>query len=82
MPALHFNTRFIVTSKSWFGGGIDATPSYKDKKEELSIHQILKDVCKSNKKITSNIKNGVIIISIYIIEKNLAGSGEFFLIMK
>tara|TARA_A100001011_G_C14250215_1_gene817492 strand:+ start:864 stop:1712 length:849 start_codon:yes stop_codon:yes gene_type:complete len=50
MPALHFNTRFIVTSKSWFGGGIDATPSYKDKKEELSIHQILKDVCKSNKK--------------------------------
>jgi len=56
IPALHFNTRFIVTSKSWFGGGVDATPSYKDKNEELKIHQTLKDVCKSNKKDYSKYK--------------------------
>ena len=50
MPALHFNTRFVATSKEWFGGGMDATPSYKDKKEEILIHKKLKNICLINKK--------------------------------
>ena len=50
IPAIHFNTRFIVTSKSWFGGGIDLTPCIKDKKEEIYFHSKLKKVCKSNNK--------------------------------
>ena len=50
IPAFHFNTRFIVTSKAWFGGGMDATPSLKDKKEKDFIHQKLKEVCKINNK--------------------------------
>ena len=50
IPALHFNTRFIVTSKEWFGGGVDATPSFKDAKEEITIHQKLKKICLSNHK--------------------------------
>ena len=50
MPAIHFNTRFIVTSKEWFGGGMYATPSYEDLKEKKMIHDELKKVCVQNKK--------------------------------
>ena len=34
IPAMHFNTRYICTQKSWFGGGMDATPCLKDNKEK------------------------------------------------
>ncbi len=50
IPAFHFNTRFIVTSKEWFGGGMDATPSFSDKKEKEKIHKKLKELCLTNKK--------------------------------
>ena len=50
IPALHFNTRFIVTTKEWFGGGVDATPSQIDLKEKKFIHEHLKKVCNRNKK--------------------------------
>ena len=48
IPAMHFNTRFIVTSQSWFGGGMDATPSYKDNKETNFFHNKIKTMCFKN----------------------------------
>ena len=50
IPAVHFNTRFIVTSKEWFGGGMDATPTFHDEKEKKNIHKKLKNVCLKSKK--------------------------------
>ena len=57
IPALHFNTRFIVTEREWFGGGMDATPCISNKKESLKIHQKLKKICESNKKNYKFYKN-------------------------
>ena len=57
IPAIHFNTRFIVTSKEWFGGGMDATPSHVDKQESQMIHNHLKRICFQNKKNYKRYKN-------------------------
>ena len=35
IPTMHFNTRFICTQKSWFGGGMDVTPCIVDNKEKF-----------------------------------------------
>jgi coproporphyrinogen III oxidase len=45
IPAMHFNTRFICTQKSWFGGGTDITPSIKDSDEAKWFHKQLKITC-------------------------------------
>ena len=56
IPAVHFNTRFVVTSKKWFGGGMDVTPSLKDSNEKKLVHKNLKLLCNNNKKSYKNYK--------------------------
>ena len=50
IPAMHFNTRFIVTTKNWFGGGMDATPCIKDHKEKKLFHKKIKLMCNKHSK--------------------------------
>jgi coproporphyrinogen III oxidase len=45
VPAAHMNTRHIVTSKAWFGGGADLTPIYPDESAAADFHAALRDAC-------------------------------------
>ncbi|MBK19509.1 MAG: oxygen-dependent coproporphyrinogen oxidase [Rhodospirillaceae bacterium] len=45
VPAVHMNTRFISTSKSWFGGGTDLTPMLPDEAATEEFHAGLKGIC-------------------------------------
>ena len=50
VPAMHFNTRYIVTGHGWFGGGMDVTPCFNDKKLERWFHSKLKNACDKHNK--------------------------------
>lgn len=45
VPAVHMNTRMIMTSKSWFGGGADLTPMYEDEQDTKTFHDGFKSCC-------------------------------------
>ena len=44
-PAVHMNTRHIVTGKSWFGGGADLTPMTPVQKDTDDFHAAFKSAC-------------------------------------
>jgi coproporphyrinogen III oxidase len=45
VPAVHMNTRHIVTTQGWFGGGADLTPMYPDDEDTASFHGALQRAC-------------------------------------
>jgi coproporphyrinogen III oxidase len=45
VPAAHMNTRFITTSKSWFGGGADLTPMRPVEADTRDFHARLQQAC-------------------------------------
>ena len=45
VPAAHMNTRHIVTTRAWFGGGADMTPTFPEEADTARFHGALKDAC-------------------------------------
>ena len=45
VPAVHMNTRFLTTSKAWFGGGADLNPPLPNTQDTEDFHAALRAVC-------------------------------------
>ena len=45
VPAVHMNTRFLVTTKRWFGGGADLNPPIPYEEDTADFHARLKAAC-------------------------------------
>ena len=44
-PAVHMNTRFLVTTKRWFGGGADLNPPIPYEEDTAAFHARLRAAC-------------------------------------
>ena len=45
VPAVHMNTRFLVTTERWFGGGADLNPPLPRDEDTAAFHARLKAAC-------------------------------------
>jgi coproporphyrinogen III oxidase len=45
VPAMHMNLRYLSTSRAWFGGGSDLTPTFPFSEDTEAFHGALRSAC-------------------------------------
>ncbi|MCI0600687.1 MAG: oxygen-dependent coproporphyrinogen oxidase [Beijerinckiaceae bacterium] len=61
VPTVHMNTRFIVTTKAWFGGGADLSPMLDRRRtrtdpDTRDFHAAMKKACDSHSEVADHAK--------------------------